>query len=211
MRSVRPLIVAALVGLYPARWKREYADEFRDVLMQRRLSLAAVLDTILSAAGQQVRLGEPWLIIGFPWMLLVIGGIVWNMLHPGPYARDSVGPSIDFLPPLVIGYWTVWRNPEQGHGGRAAMKHAMLISWPLCALGILYGLGILRILVLGPGDPSTTFHEHGFAYTLYDHQRRSIDWFPLFANPILQVPFLGLIGWLGGLAARGRARRRQAT
>jgi hypothetical protein len=51
------------------------------------------------------------------------------------------------------------------------MKNSLLITSPLCALAMLYALGILRVLVLGPGDVPATFHEHGFAYTLYDQKR----------------------------------------
>lgn len=208
MRSLKPLIVAALVGLYPVRWKREYGDEFSDVLMRHPLNVAVVMDAIWNAVGQQLRSGEPWLIVGIPWLVLHIVIILWNILYPGPYAADSFN-GMAVLLPFGIGYWTVLRNPTEGHGGRAAMKNSLLITWPICAIAMLYGLGILKIIVLGPGDPPTTFHEHGFAYTLYDHKRRPIFWFPLFALPILQLPFVGVIGWLGGLAARGQARFRR--
>src|ERR1039458_10642672 len=64
MKRLKPQIVAALVGLYPARWKREYGDEFRDVLMRQPLEAVAVLDAVWNAMGQQVRNGEPWVIVG---------------------------------------------------------------------------------------------------------------------------------------------------
>lgn len=219
MKRLKQLLVAALAGLYPARWKREYGEEFADVLGARPLGVAAVLDTLWSAFGLQLRCGEPWLIIGAPWLVWHLTTIAWNVLHPWPYAADSFsgGPpaakAIGILLPLAIGYWTVLRDPVKGRGGRAAIKNSLLITWPICAIAILYGLGILRIIMLGPGDPPTTFQEHGFAYTLYDHARRPAAWFGLFVIPVLQLPVVGVIGWLGGLAARGQARlrrRRQA-
>jgi hypothetical protein len=219
MKRLKPQIVAALVGLYPARWKREYGDEFRDVLMRQPLEAVAVLDAVWNAMGQQVRNGEPWVIVGIPWLVLELFTQLLNVLYPGPYQADSfhnvpvAAQLIGWLLPLGIGYWTVLRDPIGGHGGRAAMKSSLLITWPTCAIAMLYGLGVLRIIVLGPGDVPTTFHEHGFAYTLYDHTRRPVAWAGLFVIPILQLPFTGAIGWLGGLAARFQARnsRRQKS
>ena len=112
--------------------------------------------------------------------------------------------------PFGVGYWTVVRDRANGHGGRAAMKNSLLISWPYCAIAILQALGILRFIVLGPGDPTSTFHEHGFAYTFYDQARRTNFWFPLFAMPFLNLLYAGLLGWLGGKAARVTMRRHRA-
>ena len=219
MRKWKRQIVAALVGLYPARWRREYGEEFRDVLTRRPLDAATVVDAIWSALGQQLRSGEPWIIVGVPWLALNLATILWNILYSGPYQFDSLGgnrpnliPLLGLLLPVTIGYWTVLRDPINGRGGRAAMKNILLITWPLSVIGILYGLGILKVIVLGPGDLATTFHEHGFAYTVYDHTRRHIAWAGLFVIPLIQLPFCAALGWLGGLAARGQAhfRRRRA-
>ncbi len=215
MNWLKAKIVAALVGLYPRRWKREYGTEFADVLIRRPLVPSAVLNIVWNALRQQLRLGEPWLIVGLPWLLLSIYGHVWNILYPAPYpaayAADPVRPlagrALAILLALGIGYWTVLRDPTNGHGGRAAMKFWLLIKSPACAIAILWGLGILRIITLGPGDLPTTFHEHGFAYTFYAHLNRPTAWQFLFWNPIGDLPFDGVLGWLGGLAARAQARR----
>ncbi|HEU0140363.1 MAG TPA: hypothetical protein VFQ79_11645 [Bryobacteraceae bacterium] len=211
MNSLKAQIVAALAGLYPRRWKREYGSEFADVLIRSPLGPSAVLNIAWNALRQQLRLGEPWLIVGIPWLLLNLYGHLWNILYPVPYAADPSSNSLAAravagLLPLAIGYWTVLRDQINGHGGRAAMKYFLLIQWPICALAILWGLGILRIIVLGPGDPPSTFHEHGFAYTFYDYPRRPIHWQLLFWKPFGDLPFMGVLGWLGGLAARAQAR-----
>lgn len=214
MNSLKSQFVAALVGLYPRRWKREYGAEFTDVLMSRPLHLSTVLDLLWNALGQQLRWGEPWLILGYPLLLFNLATILWNILFPVAYIADSFsgGPFTQFIAwllPLAIGYWTLVRDPVKGHGGRAAMKNSLLITWPLCAIGILCGVGILRIIVLGPGDAPSTFHDHGFAYTVYDSMRRPMHWQPILCLPFLQLPFAGLLGWLGGLAARAQARFRR--
>jgi hypothetical protein len=214
MNSLKAKIVAALVGLYPRRWKREYGIEFGDVLMRGPLGPSAVLNIVWNALRRQLRLGEPWLIVGVPWLLLNIYGHLCNILYPFPYAADPFSNSmatraVASLIPFALGYWTVLRDPTNGHGGRAAMKCFLLIGWPTCALAILWGLGILSIIVLSPGDPPSTFHEHGFAYTFYGHPRRPSDWQLLFWKPFGDIPFAGVLGWLGGLAARGQARLRR--
>jgi hypothetical protein len=214
MNSWKEQIVAALAGLYPRRWKREYGAEFADVLIRGPLDSSAVLNTVWNALRQQLRLGEPWLIVGIPWLLLNIYGHLWNILYPAPYAADPFSSALAAravagLFPFAIGYWTVLRDSSDGHGGRAAMKCLLLTQWPTCALAILWGLGILRIIVLGPGDSPSTFHEHGFAYTFYDHPHRPTDWQLLFWRPFGELPAFGVLGWLGGLAARAQARFRR--
>jgi hypothetical protein len=221
MRRWKPHIVAALVGLYPARWKREYGEELRDVLLRRRLDAATAADAIWNAVRQQLRLGEPWVLTGIPLLALNLTGIVRNILYAGAYQYDTFDgnrphliPSLGLLLPLAIGYWTVARDPISEHrrAGRAAMKNILLVYWPFFVIGALYGLGVLRVIVLGPGDPATSFHEHGFAYTVYDHTRQHVAWTYLFALPLIQLPLCGGLGVLGGLAARGQAhfRRRRA-
>jgi hypothetical protein len=217
MSSLKTHIVTALVGLYPRRWKREYGTEFADVLIRGPLGSSAVLNIVWNALGQQLRLGEPWLIVGVPWLLLNIYGHIGNILYPAPYAADlfsspAAARTVACLLPFAIGFWTVLRDPIDGRGGRAAMKYLLLVKWPICVLAILWGLGILRIIVLGPGDPPSTFHAHGFAYTFYDHPGRPIHWQLLFWKPFGDLPFVGVLGWLGGLAGRAQARfgRRQA-
>lgn len=213
MNTLKEQIVAALVGLYPRRWKREYGTEFADVLIRRPLGPFAVFNILWNALRQQLRLGEPWLMVGIPWLLLNIYGHLWNILYPVPYAAEPprnwlVTRAIAGLIPFAIGYWTVLRDPIDGHGGRAAMKYLLLTRWPICVLAVLWGLGLLRIIVLGPGEPPSTFYEHGFAYTFYDHPGRPIDWQLLFWRPFGELPFVGVLGWLGGLAPRAQARFR---
>jgi hypothetical protein len=219
MRKWKRHIVAALVGLYPASWKREYGEEFRDVLMRRPLDAATVFDAIWNALRQQLRLGEPWIIAGVPLLASCLTGIVLNILYAGAYRFDPRGGNRPILIPLLgllfylmIGYWTVLRDPINGRGGRAAMKNSLLIYWPFFIVGLLHGLGFLKVIILGHGDPATAFHEHGFAYTVYDHTRRPAAWTYLFSLPLIQLPWCAAFGWLGGLAARGQEhfRRRRA-
>lgn len=207
MSRLKRQVVSALVRLYPSRWRREYGLELADVLVNRRLGVTAVLDVLWNSVRQQLRWGEPWLILGVPCLAMNLLLNVWNILYPWPYATDSLGTRpahwVSLAVLLTLGWWTVVRDPVHGRGGWAAVKAALLATWPLSALGILAGLGVLKIITLGPGDVPTTFHEHGFAMTFYDHTRLTPYWFPLFMIPILDLPFAALGGWVGGLLGRG--------
>lgn len=216
MKRLKRQVVVALVGLYPARWKQEYGKEFADVLTRRPLGMAVILNVIWNGFGQQLRCGEPWLIVGVPRLVLLLALILWNVLYPLPYRTASLG--LTWQPAVIgnlllfgTGYWTVMRDPVNGHGGRAAMKSTLFATWPFSVVALLYGLGILRIINLGPGDIPTTFHEHGFAFTLYDHARRPAAPAGLFVLPLLGVLEAGPLGWLGGLAARGQLRFRRRS
>ena len=155
MRKWKRQIVAALVGLYPARWRREYGEEFRDVLTRRPLDAATVVDAIWSALGQQLRSGEPWIIVGVPWLALNLATILWNILYSGPYQFDSLGgnrpnliPLLGLLLPVTIGYWTVLRDPINGRGGRADRK-----TWRPVRTTVGFGPGRASIIGRVAIDP----------------------------------------------------------
>jgi hypothetical protein len=185
-------IVAALVGLYPARWKREYGAELRDVLLRRRLDTAGATNAAWHGLLQQARCGEPWVIVGAPWLVLHLTTLVWGLRQTGAcqvaLSTSPAGLLVGVLAPALVGYWTVARDPAAGRGGRAAMKNSLLIVWPICAVALLNGMGVLPVAVLSG---------------------RSSSWFGLFALPWLQLPFIGALGWLGGRAARQAARLRR--
>ena len=205
---------SALVRLYPERWRREYGTEFVELLAVRPLGPRAVADVLWNAVRQQGHLGEPWLLIGGPilaWKLFE--GLVL-ILYPPPYHRDSFSGGWPFVLSSVlllgsVGFWTLVRFGAGAHGGRAAWKAYVLINTPLFATGLLAVLGVLRILVVGPGDPVTTYHEHGFAMTFYDHTRRAPAVAGLLVIPFLGMPEALLYGWLGGVAARALPRVRR--
>lgn len=213
MNPIKRATITVLLRLYPRRWRQEYAEELSAILSAKTLGPAAVFDVIFSALGQQLRIGEPWMIVGMPLLLLNLTLLLWNILNPWVFADDTLQASASlaqrlwfWLPALTVGCWTVLRNPAHGHGGRAAMKSAFLTSWPVSVIAILAALGILKIVTLGPGDLPGTFSHNGLAITLYDHARRPTHAFPLFALPFLNLPFAAMGGYLGGLIARAWLR-----
>lgn len=206
-------VIALLLRLYPKVWRLEYGAELEGVLARGSLGPAAVLDTVANAFGQQLRSGEPWLIVGAPLLALNLAMLAWDIFNPPSYAdaqaglQASVAQRVWFwLPAFCVGCWTVLRNPVRGHGGRAAVKSALLTSWPLCAVAILAGLGALRVVTIGPGDLPGTYSAHGLAITLYDRLGRATHLVPLFLLPFVNLPFAALGGWFGGLTARAWLR-----
>jgi len=205
--NIKRKIVEALVRLYPARWRREYGAEFADVVAARPLGPRAVLDIVWNALRQQGRLGEPWILVAVP--LLAFNLCQWSLLvlYPPPYQQDSftgnwIASTLGSLLLAGVGYWTVIRNGPEARGGRAALKASLLINSPLSLIALLAAIGLLRIVTVGPGDPTSTFLQHGFALTLYDHARRPPALFGMFVMPLLGLPESLFWGWLGGRIAR---------
>jgi len=207
MNAIKRWTVSVILRLYPASWRREYGEELAGILMDKRLGPAALLDVVRSATGQQLRIGEPWQILGTPLLVLNLAIIAWNILNPWTYPDSTLDVSptqrlLFWLPALCVGCWTVLRNPEQGHPGRAAMKSALLTSWPVSLIAVLAAIGILSVVTLGPGDLSGTVTHHGLTITLYDRLGRPTHLFPLFVLPIFNLPFAAVGGCVGGLLAR---------
>ncbi len=215
MSAMKRALVAILLRLYPARWRREYGAEFSGVLAARPLGPAALFDVFRSAIGQQLRIGEPWLIVGAPLLILNLAAVVQNIFNPWTYEDSALIASWGergwfWLPTLCVGCWTVLRRPGQRSGAVAAMKTALLSSRPISAMAVFAAFGVLRIITLGPGNLPGTFSQHGLAITLYDSAGRPTHLTPIFLLPFLNLPFAALGGWAGGLLARLWLRLRKA-
>jgi hypothetical protein len=179
-------IVALLIRLYPARWRSEYGAEFSDLLLSRPLTARELLNVLGNALWQQCRAGEPWIVIGVPLAVPAVIACIQafrGLPFADPHAKVSITTSLAQVAAyFAVGFWTMKRRG--GAAGRAAIKTNMLAASPLMFLGLL---GLTRLLAMP-------------AYW------REILTF----GPILQIPFAGLVGWLGGQAAR-LARRRHTT
>jgi hypothetical protein len=189
-------VAAGLVRLYPSRWRAEYGEELAEVLLLRPLGLGAVVNVAANAGRQQLRLQEPWLLVGVPLTLWV--AISWTIMltHPAYTMSRKGSPEIGVLVFCGAGLWTVVRH---GYGGgRAAMKVAMLVAVPYLLLGLLTLTQIVRVDE-SPGGRYT--------FRLYGPPNYEAKLYRLFVeSSILQIPCAGLLGWLGGLA--GRVARR---
>jgi hypothetical protein len=114
------------------------------------------------------------------------------LTHPAYTMSRKGSPEIGVAVFCCSGLWTVVRR---GYGGgRAAMKVAMLVAVPYLLLGLLTLTQVVRV-------------DEGFGgvytFRLYGPPNYEARLYRLFVeSSILQIPFAGLLGWLGGLAGR---------
>lgn len=191
-------LVAGLIRLYPSRWRVEFGEELADVLMRRPLGAGGVVNVAASAVWQQLRLQEPWLLLGVPLLFLVVARwivLLASAVYIATESRSGFGAIGLFF---AVGFWTVWRSGAGG--GRAVMKLSMLVTLPFFVVGLLVLVQYVRVVASLDGAVS---------YRLYGPSTYNVDVVGRFMSaPVLQIPFAGLIGWCGGLA--GRLARRAA-
>jgi hypothetical protein len=191
-------LVAGLIRLYPSRWRVEFGDELADVLLRRPLRVGGVVNVAVNALRQQLRLQEPWLLMGVPLVLLLVARWIVLLTNATYIATEnrSAGAAMGVF--FAVGFWTVVRSGEGG--GRAAMKLSMLVTVPFLVVGLLALAQIVRV-VAGPGG-SVSYRLFG-PPSYHDAVGRFLS------APLLQIPFAGLMGWCGGLAGRLARRMRR--
>lgn len=192
--------MAGLIWLYPSRWRAEYGDELAEVLSHRSLRPGEVLNVVCNAMWQQLRMQEPWLIVGAP--LLVWAFVFWIVILSAPLHATHIGEKPDWVGAVVffgVGCWTVLRR---GYGGgRAAMKLSMIVTLPFFLVGLLVLADAVRSVIVPAGGI-------GFRFGSSAGQQRGDVLTILLLGPVLQLPYAGLIGWVGGLAGRVVRRAR---
>jgi hypothetical protein len=196
-------VVTALVRLYPARWRAEYGEELAQILMRRRLGVAGAANVIASAAWQQLRMQEPWVLITAPLLfwLLFDWALVFTHNTPVTLRANWVGAVVSVGLPFSAGLWTFVRTGKEP--ARAAMKMAILLALPHFIVGLSVLIGAVHPVVTSTGATVFRFAPAGPGERLAD-----VATMFLF-NPILQIPFCGVFGWLGGLGGRVVRRFRQ--
>jgi len=229
-------IIRALLRLYPANWRREYGGELTHMLLARPLTASIVGDVFRNALWQRLRAAEISTLVGLGMLLVMLNGFIWNIIAPSPYGSESSmllqdfgGLNLYILLLVGCGVWThLRRRGKLDQSGLAAVKISFLAGIPIMLAGALMVSGVLGVIVLGPGDIPSTFHQHGFTYTYYDATLRSC-WIrvqdptaPLKAvqsttcppaplgvllAPLFTLPASYLWGMLGGLLGRWIVRR----
>lgn len=111
------LIIAALVSLYPPRWRYEYGDELQDVLRQRPLRLGSAIDVAWHGVCQRWHEGGPVLAIGLfllPWVSYSVAMNVMttagtrgaycadNMLRDSSIRADGPFVSVHHIPSVIV-------------------------------------------------------------------------------------------------------------
>ena len=159
----RDWMVATLLLLYPAAWRRDYGEELAGVLLERPLSPRVIADVVSSGLGLRARAAEPSTILGVASMLIILGAFVLA----GDDTTAVLRPSAMTLPAVTVrfldsdiyaflligcGYWTYLRHRGTAkRSGVAAMKMSLIAGMPIMAGALLMTAAVLDLRV--PGAP----------------------------------------------------------
>ena len=83
--SIKHRLVTVLLGIYPARWRREYGGELKDLLLTGPLGLGTIGDVVSSGVCQRLRSLEPATVFGLVAMAAILMTLSWNIVAPQPY------------------------------------------------------------------------------------------------------------------------------
>ena len=111
-------MVSNLVQLYPSRWRREYGEELRAVLLSQSLGLGVVWDVVLHAARENARYPDPWV---FGILFMLAWRVLWILLQPAAWLAAAAGridPWIFYVTLAAVSSWSVVR--ESGLADRVA-------------------------------------------------------------------------------------------
>ena len=224
--SIKDRLVTVLLGIYPARWRREYGGELKDLLLTGPLGLGTIGDVVWSGVCQRLRSLEPATVFGLVAMAAILTTLSWNIVAPQPYGTgwttllepsDMTFPTIR-IRPLVSELYALFLmacgcsmhlryGTTPARCGMSAMKVCFLAGLPIMTAGVLMLLGIMHAIVLGPGDIPTTFREHGFALSYYSELRQPPGSLAVVLAPLARLGESWVWGAVGGSLGRTIARR----
>lgn len=212
---MKPRLIAALLRLYPAAWRREYGPELQGVLEDRPLGARTIANVVWGGLRQRVRTGEPWAVMGLALLVVITVFLTKQILSPPPYwpgvERGVYWPAniVVMLVLMGCGCWTVLRHGGTlPRAGLQTMKMGLVANLPYFLVALLMWSGALGVIVIGAGDTPTTFAEHGFAITVYGTDGTSafiFTPFGLVATHLANLVDCWIFGTIGG--AVGRAIR----
>lgn len=227
--TIKHRAVTLLLRLYPSAWRSEYGAELTDMLLARPLGANTIADVLWSGLRQRIRSVEPATVLGLLMMLVILGGFFWNIAAPRPYGHAStelLQPSTKTLPTITVrplasesyvlflvgcGCWiNLRRGGKVFQSGVAAMRICFIAGLPIMLAGTLMLFGVLGLVVLGPRDTPTTFHEHGFTYTYYSAQPNPPAPLAVIVSPLFRLPESWIWGMLGGWLGRRISVSRQS-
>jgi hypothetical protein len=223
-------IVAMLLRLYPAAWRREYGSELAEVLSHRPLSVRVVCDVAWNALGQRLRDADPALHLGLAVMAIVATGVAWNILVPVSAGRGLAAvlqDSLKTLPTVVVtplasalyvlvlvacGCWTqLGLRRSLSECGTAAVRLGAVAGIPVMLVGLLMLTGILHLRVVGPDAAPGTVSDIGLTFTYYTSHAHAPSALAVLTAPLFRLPESWLWGMLGGRLGRAIGRRRQTA
>jgi len=215
--TVKPQIVSALLRIYPASWRAEYGAELRHMLTERPLTPAILADVVWNGLVQRARVLEWSTYCGLAAMATTLTALVWNIVAPAgtehaftnllrasgidlPTMRTSIVEADEFVLLLFgCGAWVQLRDRGPlSKSGIAAAWVGFMAGVPIVVAGVLMFAGVLDVIVLNPGDPVTTFAQHGLAYTYVNAQQLPLPPWTVIVSPLLAVPKCWMWGMVGG-------------
>jgi hypothetical protein len=202
----RDRMVAALLGLYPAAWRREYGAELTGILMARPLGPRVIADVAANGLWQRGRAAEPSTILGLAAMLLVLSSFVRNGVSYGRTWTAWLGPSPRTFPPVmalasglfvfllvVCGCWTHLRHgTTASRSGLATMRMGLIAGIPIMLAGAFLMSGLVELRFVGPALPPPA------------------PWAVLIA-PLARLPEFWIWGAFGGQLGKWIVRRGRAV
>jgi hypothetical protein len=214
-------IIAALMCVYPASWRAEYGSELAELLRIRALGLRIIGDVLWNGVLQRIRTAEAATIFGLAMMLVMCGGLVWNIAAPLAYGfgwTALVQDSAITLPRVIVKpfrselyAWLLiligcFKHVRDGgtvaQSGKAAVKTSFLAGLPIMVAGVLMLFGMLKVVSLGPADIPTTFQQHGFTYSYYSAEHQSPGSLNILLAPLFALPQCWIWGVVGGTIGR---------
>ena len=229
-------IIAVLLSVYPAGWRREYGLELRHMLHSRSLTAAVAGDVFRNGLWQRLRAPELSTRFGLAMALLILCLYIWNIVAPLSDGHNQAAlllqyPSASYIYVgllVACGCLTRLQDPRK-NPGRAAAKASFIASIPTMLVGLLVLFGVIEVSVVGPGGPVAGFREHGLTYTYYSAQQycwirvgpsvssiaklRALQYatcppsaWAYLVAPLMGLPLAGVWGSVGGLLGRWIAR-----
>ena len=166
-------------------------------------------------------LEEPATGIGLALLVVTVCLLASNIFAPPAYGwdphtglpvlkggMDLLQRPLDTTFYLIIlagcGFWLQIRlHASLPRCGWAAVRITLLAGAPILVAALLILSGLLRVIVLGPGEAPTTFRQHGFALTYYTAQHHAPAAWLLLLWVVLRLPEAFFLGVIGGLLGRG--------
>jgi hypothetical protein len=202
-------LIAALLRIYPAAWRREYGVELTVILQRRPLDLRVMIDVLWSGLRLRVRAAEPSTTLGLASMLLTLTGFI---VPGGSYSgawRALLRPSWRLFPTINVtfmaseayvlllvacGCWSYLRHGGKVTGsGLAAMGMSLIAGIPIMLIAVLLMAGFLDLAFLD-SQGGATIRPSALAILL---------------APLARVPEAWIWGSIGGLLGKRIARERQ--
>jgi hypothetical protein len=196
-------LIAALVRIYPAAWRREYGEELTGILSGRPLASRVIADVAWNGLWQRGRAAEPSTILGFAAMLIILARFV---LVGATYGHDGTAllqPSSIRFPTVTVtflsseyyaylllgcGCWTYLRyGGTAKQSGMAAMRMSLIAGMPIIVGALLMMAGLLGVSVSPRLHPPSAWS--------------------ILVVPLARLPGAWMWGALGGQLGKWIARR----